>query len=100
MVKKAKVGLSEVKDNVKDVEEKMKGVEEKAEVGLPKVKDKVKEAEKRIDGAKRVEAYIDFPDEDIPQEILNRVMTLSGELKVVLPQNLIAKLRVQSRNAR
>ncbi|WP_250311998.1 tRNA uridine-5-carboxymethylaminomethyl(34) synthesis GTPase MnmE [Rickettsia endosymbiont of Oedothorax gibbosus] len=35
-----------------------------------------------------LEAYIDFPDEDIPQEILNRVMTLSGELKYAIIKHL------------
>lgn len=35
-----------------------------------------------------LEAYIDFPDEDIPQEILNRVMTLSGELKYTIIKHL------------
>lgn len=35
-----------------------------------------------------LEAYIDFPDEDIPQEILNRVMTLSAELKYAIIKHL------------
>ncbi|WP_425363733.1 tRNA uridine-5-carboxymethylaminomethyl(34) synthesis GTPase MnmE [Candidatus Tisiphia endosymbiont of Hybos culiciformis] len=35
-----------------------------------------------------LEAYIDFPDEDIPQEILNRVITLSGELKYAIIKHL------------
>ncbi|WP_341749246.1 tRNA uridine-5-carboxymethylaminomethyl(34) synthesis GTPase MnmE [Candidatus Tisiphia endosymbiont of Sialis lutaria] len=35
-----------------------------------------------------LEAYIDFPDEDIPQEILNRVMTLSRELKYAIIKHL------------
>lgn len=35
-----------------------------------------------------LEAYIDFPDEDIPQEILNRVMTLSDELKYAIIKHL------------
>ena len=35
-----------------------------------------------------LEAYIDFPDEDIPQEILNRVMALSGELKYAIIKHL------------
>ncbi|MCC8483445.1 MAG: tRNA uridine-5-carboxymethylaminomethyl(34) synthesis GTPase MnmE [Rickettsia endosymbiont of Labidopullus appendiculatus] len=35
-----------------------------------------------------LEAYIDFPDEDIPQEILNRVMTLSGELQYAIIKHL------------
>ncbi|MCC8371693.1 MAG: tRNA uridine-5-carboxymethylaminomethyl(34) synthesis GTPase MnmE [Rickettsia endosymbiont of Pseudomimeciton antennatum] len=35
-----------------------------------------------------LEAYIDFPDEDIPQEILNRVMTISGELKYAIIKHL------------
>lgn len=35
-----------------------------------------------------LEAYIDFPDEDIPQEILNRVITISGELKCAIIKHL------------
>ncbi|WP_375332803.1 MULTISPECIES: tRNA uridine-5-carboxymethylaminomethyl(34) synthesis GTPase MnmE [unclassified Candidatus Tisiphia] len=35
-----------------------------------------------------LEAYIDFPDEDIPQEILNRVMTISADLKYAIIKHL------------
>ncbi|WP_341757923.1 tRNA uridine-5-carboxymethylaminomethyl(34) synthesis GTPase MnmE [Candidatus Tisiphia endosymbiont of Ditula angustiorana] len=35
-----------------------------------------------------LEAYIDFPDEDIPQEILNRVMTISAGLKYAIIKHL------------
>ncbi|WP_341754593.1 tRNA uridine-5-carboxymethylaminomethyl(34) synthesis GTPase MnmE [Candidatus Tisiphia endosymbiont of Dioctria rufipes] len=35
-----------------------------------------------------LEAYIDFPDEDIPQEILNRVVTISADLKYAIIKHL------------
>lgn len=35
-----------------------------------------------------LEAYIDFPDEEIPQEVLNRVLTISGELKNAIIRHL------------
>ncbi len=35
-----------------------------------------------------LEAYIDFSDENIPQEILNQVITISGELKCAIIRHL------------
>lgn len=35
-----------------------------------------------------LEAYIDFPDEEIPQEILNTVLTISAELKDAIIKHL------------
>ncbi len=35
-----------------------------------------------------LEAYIDFPDEGIPQEILNKVLTISAELKYAIIKHL------------
>jgi tRNA modification GTPase len=35
-----------------------------------------------------LEAYIDFPDEEIPEEVLNRVLAISGELKNTIIKHL------------
>lgn len=35
-----------------------------------------------------LEAYIDFPDEDIPSEVLDKVMVVSSELKVAIIKHL------------
>ena len=96
MVKNAEVGLSEVKDKVKDVEKRIKGVEKKAEVGLSEVKDKVKEAEKRIDGAEKIESRIkELEEKAVEGKEKVEDVEKTGTGKVGKLEEIVCKMRLK-----